>query len=58
MSVPTASYLESVDDVVASFETTSTGLTTAQADEHRARSGSNVIVEVTHESGLRRYLRQ
>ncbi|HOT33934.1 MAG TPA: cation-transporting P-type ATPase [Rhodoglobus sp.] len=58
MSVPTASYLESVDDVVASFETTSTGLTTAQADEHRARFGSNVIVEVTHESGLRRYLRQ
>jgi Ca2+-transporting ATPase len=50
--------LDSIDRVVAAFDTTPTGLTTAQADAHRAQFGDNAIVELAHESTLRRYLRQ
>ena len=51
-------YLEPSADVLAGLDTTELGLTTAQADAHRAQYGSNVIVELKKESGFRRYIRQ
>lgn len=56
MSTP--AYLETVEQVVESNDTTDRGLTTAAADLHRTASGNNVIVAVAKESAVRRYLRQ
>jgi Ca2+-transporting ATPase len=58
MTITASAYLDSVDAVVSEFETTPTGLTTTAVAEHRLRFGSNVIVELKKESGIRRYLRQ
>ncbi len=54
----TDSYRQSAEEVLTLVDSTATGLTDATADAHRAQYGSNVIVELTKESGLRRYLRQ
>jgi Ca2+-transporting ATPase len=51
-------YLEPSADVLAGLDTTELGLTTVQAEAHRAQYGSNVIVELKKESGFRRYIRQ
>jgi len=51
-------YLHSVDDVLTTYDTTATGLTSAQVTAHREQFGENAIVELAHESALRRYLRQ
>ncbi|MEO5921186.1 MAG: cation-transporting P-type ATPase [Pseudolysinimonas sp.] len=54
----TEPYLDSVERTLARFETTPRGLTDPEATVHRVEFGSNVIVELKRESGLRRYLRQ
>ena len=51
-------YLQPVDDVLTTYDTTSTGLTSAKATAHREQFGENAIVELARESTLRRYLRQ
>lgn len=51
-------YLDSVEHILSQTGGTPTGLTEAQVIAHRTEFGSNVIVELERESGLRRYLRQ
>ncbi len=51
-------YLQPVDDVLTTYDTTATGLTSLKATAHREEFGENTIVELAHESTLRRYLRQ
>lgn len=58
MTVSAGAYLDTVDAVIGEFETRPTGLSAEEVASHRLRFGSNVIVELTKESGLRRYLRQ
>jgi len=58
MTVSAGAYLDAVDAIIGEFETRSTGLSTEEVISHRLRFGSNVIVELKKESGLRRYLRQ
>ncbi len=53
-----AAYLSPIETVFTDFETAPDGLTSAQAGEHREQHGSNVIVQIKRESGLRRYVRQ
>nr|WP_172582154.1 cation-transporting P-type ATPase [Subtercola boreus] len=58
MAIPELSYLESAQTVLDDFDSTLNGLTDPQVAAHRARYGKNVIVSLTKESALRRYLRQ
>ena len=59
MALPlTDSYRRSETEAISDAASTEVGLTTAEAELHRQQFGSNVIVELTKESALRRYLRQ
>jgi Ca2+-transporting ATPase len=54
----TDSYRQTATEVLAEVDSSPTGLTDAQVLAHREQHGSNVIVELTKDSPLRRYLRQ
>lgn len=51
-------YRDTVDEILAEFDSSLGGLAMAMVDQRRLEAGENVIVQVAKESVLKRYLRQ